>query len=165
MVHINRNLPNRIWELYTKKKFSTDFANSKACPTSYNLDEKWNTTKKYQTYKKHVIDAVRRRSAAEFALAQTEAVSLERPDAERNAWLVRACRRVAKVIVLCFTGDHSRCDTWSRLCRAKGLSDYVPRHLPNNSYLCMSDRDKVLLFEVLLASKFDKKMPQHNARI
>jgi hypothetical protein len=104
VVHINRNLPNRIWELYTKKKFSTDFANSKACPTSYNLDEKWNTSKKYQTYKKHVMDAVRRRSAAEFALAQTEAVSLERTQCLARAGVSTCSQGDCLVKSLCFEG-------------------------------------------------------------
>lgn len=159
VVHVSRNLPKHLWKAYTTCKWSKDFTNAKANPEAYSHgddEEKWTTAKKYQTYKKHVIDAIRRRAVTEFAYAQHAKRDI--PDGQRTAWLVKTCRRAAKCIVRCFTGDHSKCSSWSRMCTAHERDKYVPNHLPNGEYLNMSARDKYLLLRILLKHKLGEAM-------
>ena len=156
VVHINRNVPNHLWSLYTKKPgWSQYFRTHKAYPAAYPTSntQTWNTTKKYQIYKKHFIDAVRRRVATEFVLAQADS-----KHQEAVAWLVHACKCVARCIVRCFTGDHSKCEQWSRVCTAHTTVDYMPRHLPNGQVASMTSNDKVLFFHALLKSKLGEKV-------
>ena len=71
-----------------------------------------------------MIDALRRRCVAEFAIAQSKQL---RNEATPRQWLVKTCTRLAMYIVRCFTGDHSKC--------ARGLFFVGPwqRQLPSSA--------------------------------
>ncbi len=83
-----------------------------------------------------------RRVATEFVIAQADSKHREDP----VAWLVHACKCVARCIVRCFTGDHSKCEQWSRVCTAHTTVDYTPRHLPNGQVVSMTSNDKSVVF-------------------
>lgn len=162
VIHLNRCLPNRLWTLVTKGKLSKTFRTAKANPDLYpdTHPSGWTTAQKYQQMRTHAIDAFRRRSVAEFARAHEECTAAHTDDANFLHALTTMCRRAAKAIVLCFTGDHSKCTKWSRVCQAADNEYYVPTHLPNGEYLPLTKNDKKLVYECLLQAKLGDKMVQ-----
>jgi hypothetical protein len=156
-VHKNRNFPNKLWKGFTKKFFSKQFCGKKADPKCYG-DAKMTSQQRTQSFKKHFIDASRRRVAAEFGIAHEKTRQSNLDDKERENELVRLCGRAARSIPLCFNGFHSRCDKWSGVCRATGVPDYVPSHLPNGEYLGMTKADVKTFYEIILAGKLGPKV-------
>ena len=166
VVHVNRNIPNKLWKLYTTGECSKLLRTAKAIPECYpDVTAQWTSQKKYQKYKTHLIDAIRRRCVAEFAEAHKAILKAHAHlsgDVCHDPIFIRAlqksCRKAAKCLVLCFTGDHGRCSEWSHVCRAHAIGDYTPSHLPNGAYVQMTKNDKKLLFDCVIQAKLGADM-------
>lgn len=132
-----------------------------ADPTCYpNTDgtiPSWKTAKKYQKFKTEFVKAIRTRSVAEFSEAHKASISII-PESKRVTWLQRACRKAAKAIVRCITGEHEMCASGSRVCKAHEDSEWGSPHLPNHAPIKMTKQDKQLLFDALLTGKFDSEL-------
>ena len=54
-----------------------------------------------------------------------------------------AVDKARSTIMPCFQGFHKKCHTSSFVCKAATRTQYIPRHLPQNKYLTMSNTDKI----------------------
>ena len=146
LVHVGRAFKKAMWARMTKDPgFSTFLRSQEIDPQKYKASKrKWTAVQRRQEFRKHFIDACLRRSATEWALIHDAGTSMVwSTDEDRIQWLIRECDLIAKGIVRCFMGDHSKCPHWSQVCTHNNSeSDYTPRHLPNAEYLRLTAEDQ-----------------------
>ena len=70
-----------------------------------------------------------------------------------------AVERARATILPCFQGAHKNCHTHSSVCNAATRKQFVPRHLPGNKYLVMTESDKSFMSNVI-DYKMSKAMVQ-----